>query len=308
MQVYILRRLLQTVIVVLGVSFITFGLMYMTGDPVQVLLGNAVDRMTPEQIEEYRVKRGFDRPWIIQYGEFMVHAVQGDFGESYKFFRPAWDVVAERLPATLELASIALIISVVVSLPVGVISATKPNTIIDNIATLGSLLGQSIPNFWLALVLMLVFAVNLEWLPVSGRGDWRNFVMPSITLATFSLAQNMRMTRSTLLEYIHSDFVRTARAKGLKERTIITRHALRNALLPLVTLVGLQVGYLLGGSVIIESIFAWPGVGRLIYQSINNKDFPVVQTGVIIVAISTTMANLLVDIVYAWLDPRIRYK
>jgi len=308
MQVYILRRLLQTVIVVLGVSFITFGLMYMTGDPVQVLLGNAVDRMTQEQIEEYRVKRGFDRPWIIQYLDFMGKAVRGDFGESYKFFRPAWDVVAERLPATLELASIALIISVVVSLPVGVISATKPNTIIDNIATLGSLLGQSIPNFWLALVLMLVFAVKLEWLPVSGRGDWRNFVMPSITLATFSLAQNMRMTRSTLLEYIHSDFVRTARAKGLKERMIVTRHALRNALLPLVTLVGLQVGYLLGGSVIIESIFAWPGVGRLIYQSINNKDFPVVQTGVIIVAVSTTMANLLVDIVYAWLDPRIRYK
>jgi peptide/nickel transport system permease protein len=308
MQTYILRRLLQTVIVVLGVSFITFGLMYMTGDPVQVLLGNAVDRMTQEQIEEYRVKRGFDRPWIIQYLDFMGKAVQGDFGESYKFFRPAWDVVSERLPATLELAGIALIISVVVSLPVGVISATKPNTLIDNIATLGSLLGQSIPNFWLALVLMIIFAVNLEWLPVSGRGDWRNLVMPSITLATFSLAQNMRMTRSTLLEYIHSDFVRTARAKGLKERTVITRHALRNALLPLVTLVGLQVGYLLGGSVIIESIFAWPGVGRLIYQSINNKDFPVVQTGVIIVAVSTTMANLLVDIVYAWLDPRIRYQ
>lgn len=308
MQVYILRRLLQTIIVVFGVSFVTFGLMYLTGDPVQVLLGNAVDRMTDEQIEEYRVKRGFDRPWYIQYLDFIGKAVQGDFGESYKFFRPAWDVVSERLPATIELAGIALIISVVVSLPVGVISATKPNTLIDNIATLGSLLGQSIPNFWLALVLMIIFAVNLEWLPVSGRGDWRNLVMPSITLATFSLAQNMRMTRSTLLEYIHSDFVRTARAKGLKEKTIITRHALRNALLPLVTLVGLQVGYLLGGSVIIESIFAWPGVGRLIYQSINNKDFPVVQTGVIIVAVSTTMANLLVDIVYAWLDPRIRYK
>jgi ABC-type dipeptide/oligopeptide/nickel transport system permease component len=282
--------------------------MYLTGDPVQVLLGNAVDRMTDEQIEEYRVKRGFDRPWYIQYLDFIGKAVQGDFGESYKFFRPAWDVVSERLPATLQLSGIALIISVVISIPIGVISATKPNTLIDNIATLGSLLGQSIPNFWLALVLMIVFAVNLEWLPVSGRGDWRNFVMPAITLATFSLAQNMRMTRSTLLEYIHSDFVRTARAKGLKEKTVITRHALRNALLPLVTLVGLQVGYLLGGSVIIESIFAWPGVGRLIYQSINNKDFPVVQTGVIIVAVTTTMANLLVDIVYAWLDPRIRYQ
>lgn len=308
MQVYIIRRLFQTVIVVLGVSFITFGLMYLTGDPVQVLLGNATDRMTPEQIEEYRVKRGFDRPWYIQYLDFMGNAIQGDFGESYKFFRPALDVVTERLPATLELSGLALIVSVVVAIPIGVISATKPNTLIDNIATLGSLLGQSIPNFWLALMLMIIFAVTLQWLPVSGRGDWRHIIMPAFTLSTFSLAQNMRMTRSTLLEYIHSDFVRTARAKGLKEKTVISRHALRNALLPLVTLIGLQVGYLLGGSVIIETIFAWPGVGRLIYQSINNKDFPVVQTGVIIVAVSTTMANLLVDIVYAWLDPRIRYK
>jgi len=307
MQVYIIRRLLQTIIVVFGVSFITFGLMYLTGDPVQVLLGNATDRMTQEQIEEYRVKRGFDRPWYVQYADFMIHAIQGDFGDSYKFFRPAWDVVSERLPATLELSAIALFISVVISIPIGVLSATKPNTLIDNVATLGSLLGQSIPNFWLALVMMIIFAVELEWLPVSGRGDWRNLVMPAFTLASFSLAQNMRMTRSTLLEYIHSDFVRTARAKGLKESTVISRHALRNALLPLVTLIGLQVGTLLGGSVIIESIFAWPGVGRLIYQSINNADFPVVQTGVIIIAFTTTMANLLVDIVYAYLDPRIRY-
>lgn len=307
MQVYILRRLLQTILVVFGVSFITFGIMYLTGDPVQVLLGNAVDRMTQEQIQEYRVKRGFDRPWYIQYFDFMGKAVRGDFGEFYKFFRPAWDVVSERLPATLELTAIALIVSVVVAIPIGVISATRPNTFIDYLATLGSLLGQSIPNFWLALMLMIIFGVTLQWLPISGRGDWRNVILPAFTLATFSLAQNMRMTRSTLLDYIHSDFVRTARAKGLKEKTIITRHALRNALLPLVTLIGLQVGVLLGGSVIIETIFAWPGVGRLIYQSINNKDFPVVQTGVIIVAVSTTMANLLVDIVYAWLDPRIRY-
>lgn len=307
MQVYIIKRLFQTIVVIFGVSLITFGLMFLTGDPAEMLLGEAADTMTPEAIQEYRHKRGFDRPWFVQYFDFAWNAIQGDFGESYRFHRSSWDVVIERLPATLELTGFALIFSVTLAVPIGVLSAARPNTWIDHITTLGSLLGQSIPNFWLGIVLMIIFGVLLKWLPVSGRGDWRNILMPGITLAVFSLAQNMRLTRSTVLEFIHSDFVRTARAKGLREGTIIVRHALRNALLPVVTTVGLQVGYLLGGSVIIETIFAWPGVGRLIYFSINGKDFPVVQAGVIMLAISTTMANLLVDLVYAFLDPRIRY-
>ncbi len=304
---FIVRRLLQTIIVVFGVSIMAFGLMFLTGDPTEVLLGEGADTMTVEEINEYRHKRGFDRPWLIQYFDFAWKAVRGDFGESFRFHRPAFEVVLERVPATLELTSFALIISVIFAVPIGVISATRTNTWADHLTTLGALIGQSIPNFWLGIVLMMIFGVALKWLPVSGRGDWRHLLMPGLTLAVFPLARNMRLTRSDLLEILHSDFIRTARSKGLEERIVIYGHALRNALLPLVTAVGLQIGFLLGGSVIIETIFAWPGVGRLIYFSINNKDFPVVQAGVVMLAISTTMANLIVDLLYAYLDPRIRY-
>jgi ABC-type dipeptide/oligopeptide/nickel transport system permease component len=307
MQVYILKRFLQTIVVIIGVSIIAFGLMFLTGDPAEILLGQGADSMSIDEINAYRHLKGFDRPWYIQYLDFASKAIHGDFGDSYRFHRPAWDVVMERLPATLQLDGFALVLSVVLAIPVGIISATKPNTIADHVTTLASLVGQSVPNFWLGIILMIIFAVNLKWLPVSGMGSWRNLIMPGITLSVFSLAQNMRLTRSTLLEFIHADFVRTARAKGLKESAILFRHAFRNALLPLVTVVGLQVGYLLGGSVIIETIFAWPGVGRLIYMSITGKDFPVVQAGVIMLAVSTTLANLLVDLVYGFLDPRIRY-
>lgn len=307
MTAYLIRRLLQTFIVIFGVSLVSFALMFLTGDPTELLLGAGADLMTQEQIEEFRHARGFDRPWYVQYLDFAVGAIQGDFGDSLKYHRPAFRLVLERMPATIQLAIFALVVSVVFAIPIGIISATRPNTIYDHMSMIGALIGQSIPGFWLGILLMLIFGVRLKWLPISGRGTWEHLLLPGFTLSAFSLARNTRLTRSSLLEIIQQDYIRTARAKGLPERLVVYRHALRNALIPLVTIVGLQLGFLLGGSVIIETIFAWPGVGRLIIQAIYNKDFPVVQAGVTMLATFFVLVNLGVDIVYAWLDPRVQY-
>ncbi|MGQ9584433.1 MAG: ABC transporter permease [Anaerolineae bacterium] len=304
---YVIRRLLQTFIVIFGVSVFSFGLMFLTGDPAEVLLGEGANYMTQEQIEAYRHLKGFDRPWYIQYLDFASKAIQGDFGQSFRYHQPALQVVMQRFPATLQLAAVALAISVVIGIPAGVLSATRPNTGVDYLSTLVALIGQSVPSFWLGIMLMLILGVWLRLLPISGRGDWRNLLMPGFTLAAFSLARNMRLTRSSLLDVIQQDYVRTARAKGLPESRVIYLHALRNALLPVVTAVGLQLGFLLGGSVIIETVFAWPGVGRLIIDAIYNKDFPLVQAGVTLLATAFTLVNLGVDLLYSWIDPRIRY-
>lgn len=307
MGTYLIRRLLQTFLVIFGVSIFSFGLMFLTGDPTELLLGAGADFMTHEEIEEYRRAMGFDRPWLIQYVDFASGAIRGDFGDSLMHHRPAFSVVSERMPATVQLAIFALLISVIFAIPVGVISATRPNSWYDYVSMTGALIGQSVPSFWLGILLMLFFGVYLKWLPISGRGTWQHLVLPGITLAAFSLARNARLTRSSLLEVMQQDYMRTARAKGLNENRIVYRHGLRNALIPLITMVGLQVGFLLGGSVIIETIFAWPGIGRLIIQSIYNKDFPVVQAGVTLLAIIFVMVNLLVDLIYGWLDPRVHY-
>ncbi len=304
---YTIRRLLQTFIVIIGVSFISFGLMFLTGDPTEVWLGEAADFMTTEQIDEFRQIKGFDEPWYVQYYIFAKNAIRGDFGESYRYSAPAFEVVMRRFPATIQLAFIALFVSVIIGIPIGVISATRPNTVTDYVSTLAALVGQSVPSFFLGIMLMLIFGVWLRVLPISGKGDWRNLILPAFTLAAFSLARNMRLTRASLLEVIQQDYVRTARAKGLSERKVIYLHGLRNALLPLVTMVGLQLGFLLAGSVIVESIFAWPGVGRLIIDAIYNKDFAIVQAGVTVLAISFTLVNLGVDLLYSWIDPRVRY-
>jgi peptide/nickel transport system permease protein len=262
--------------------------------------------MTQAQINEFRHALGFDRPWYMQYADFAAKAIRGDFGQSLQYRQPAFQVVVDRFPATLELAVLSLLISVIFAIPLGVLSATRPNSIYDHICTLLALAGQSIPNFWLGILLMLFFGVTLRWLPISGRGDWHNLILPSITLAAFPLARNMRLFRSSLLDVIHTDYVRTARAKGLSDNAVMYKHALRNALLPLVTMLGLQLGFTLGGSVIVETVFAWPGVGRVIIQAINQKDFPVVQAGVTLLALAFTITNLVVDLLYAWIDPRIR--
>ncbi len=224
---YIINRLFQTLIVIFGVSIFAFGLMFLTGDPAVMLLGEAADSMTIEEVDEYRHKKGFDRPWVIQYIDFASKAVRGDFGESFRFHRPAFEVVMERVPATLELTAFALILSVVIAVPIGVVSATRPNTWADHVTTLGALIGQSIPSFWLGILLMMVFGVTLKWLPISGRGDWRHILLPGITLAVFPLARNMRLTRSTLLEVLHKDYIRTAHAKGLAGRSVTATMLLR---------------------------------------------------------------------------------
>ena len=305
---YVARRLLQSVIVVFGVSVVAFGMLFLTGDPTEVILGNAADHMSVAQIEAFRVKMGFDRPWFVQYLDFASKAVRGDFGYSFIRHQPAFSVIAERLPATIQLASFAFLLSVLVSIPMGVLAAGRPGSALDGFVTALALGGQSIPTFWLGILLILVFGVELRWLPISGSGSLAHLVLPGLTLAAFPIARNMRLTRAAMLDYLQRDFVRTARAKGLTERRVVIAHVLRNAFLPVATSIGLELGYLLGGSVITETIFAWPGVGREIVAAINAKDFPVVQAGVVLLALIFAGVNLLIDLAYLWIDPRIRYE
>jgi peptide/nickel transport system permease protein len=304
---YVVRRLLQSIVVVFGVSIVAFGMNFLTGDPTEVILGDRADQMSVEDIQAFRVRMGFDRPWYVQYFDFVINAVQGEFGYSFIRHKPAYEVITERLPATIQLAAVAFLISLL-AIPLGVLSATKANTIIDYIVTVGALAGQSIPSFWLGILLILLFGVHLRWLPISGSGSWEHLILPGLTLAAFSMARNMRLTRSAMLDYMQRDFVRTARAKGIPERRVIRGHVLRNSLLPIVTAIGLEMGYLLGGSVITETIFGWPGVGREIVAAIGSKDFYVVQAGVIMMALIFAGVNLMVDLVYVWIDPRIRYE
>jgi peptide/nickel transport system permease protein len=304
---YIIRRLLQTLVVVFGVSIVAFGMLFLTGDPTEVILGEAADRMTVAQIQEFRTQRGFDRPWYVQYFSFVGNALQGDFGYSFIRHKPAYEVIAERLPATIQLASFAFVLSLIVSIPLGVLAATRAHKPADYIVSVLALVGQSIPSFWLGILLILLFGVYLRWLPISGSGTWQHLILPGITLAAFPIARNMRLTRSSMLDFMQRDFVRTARAKGITEQRVIYRHVLRNALLPIVTAIGLEIGFLLGGSVIIETIFGWPGVGREIIAAIGSKDFYVVQAGVIMLALIFAGVNLMIDLVYVWVDPRIRF-
>lgn len=304
---YVVRRLLQSLIVVFGVSVVVFGMLFMTGDPTEVILGEAADHMSVQQIQEFRVKMGFDRPWYVQYASFVGNALQGDFGYSFIRHQPAYEVITDKLPATIKLASFAFVLSLLVSIPLGVLSAIKAHKPLDHIATVLALVGQSIPSFWLGILLILFFGAHLKWLPISGSGTWQHIIMPGVTLAAFPIARNMRLTRSSMLDFMQRDFVRTARAKGISESRVVYAHVLRNSLLPIVTSIGLELGFLLGGSVIIETIFGWPGVGREIVSAIGSKDFYVVQAGVIMLALIFAAVNLLIDLAYSWIDPRIRY-
>ena len=308
MLAYLARRLSKMLIVVLMVSIVSFGLLFLTGDPAELLLGPGADFMTRQQIDEFRHARGFDRPWLVQYADFLSKAMRGDFGDSLRHYRPAFEVVWERVPATIQLGVVAFVLSVTAGVPLGVISATRRGSPVDASAMLLSLLGQSVPSFWLGIMLIMVFGVYLHVLPISGRGTWLHVVMPAVTLAAFPLARNARLTRSSVLEVLHQEYVRTARAKGVPEAGVVYRHALRNALIPVVTVIGLQLGFLLGGSVIVETIFAWPGVGRAIIGAIGNKDYPVVQAGVTLLSMTFVGVNLMVDLLYAFLNPRIRYQ
>ncbi|MGH7185319.1 MAG: ABC transporter permease, partial [Pseudomonadota bacterium] len=297
------RRLLQTIIVLWGVSFMAFGVMFLAGDPATAMVG---EDWTREQIAEFRHVMGFDQPWYVQYGRFLSRAVRGDLGVSLRQRQPNLALIFERMPATLQLAACAMFLSIVVAIPAGVISATRRHSWLDHGATLGAMLGQSMPAFWLGIMLILIFGVGLRWTPVAGRGGFAHLILPALTLAAYPIARNARMMRSSILEVLGQAYVTTARAKGLREFIVITRHAMRNALIPVVTLIGLEFGALLGGAVITESIFAWPGVGRLTVQAIYGRDIPLVQAAVIVLAGIFVLINLLVDLFYVVLDPRIR--
>lgn len=300
---YIARRLVQTVFVLWAVSFIAFAAMFLTGDPATAMVG---ENWTREQVDEFRHNMGFDLPWYTQYWNFLSKAVTGDLGVSLRQRQPNLQLIADRMPATLELAVAALLISTVVAIPAGIISATRRNSLFDHVAMLGAMLGQSVPAFWLGIMLILVFGVTLHLTPIAGRGTIQQLILPSITLSAYPTARNARVMRSSLLEVLGMAYVTTARAKGLKPRAVLMSHAVRNALIPLVTLIGLEFGALLGGAVITETIFAWPGVGRMTIQAIQGRDIPLVQASVIVLAAIFVLINLIVDLIYTVLDPRIR--
>jgi peptide/nickel transport system permease protein len=310
MVAYISRRLLAMIIILFFVSILTFSLMHLVpGDPAYIiaerLYGPDVSGQTVEIVKQ---ELGFDRPVWVRYGRWASRALQGDFGTSHRTGMPVMQEILGRLPATLQLAVAASFLSLLIAIPVAVISARKAYSLVDHASMLGAMVGVSMPNFWLGLLLILVFSVQLGWFPVYGRGGLAHLVLPAVTLGTGMAAVTARLTRSSLLEILKLDYIRTARAKGLKESTVMQKHALKNAFIPVITVMGLQFGALLEGAVVVEVIFAWPGVGRLLVESIFARDFPVIQGCVFIIAVMYIIVNLVVDLSYPLLDPKIRYE
>ncbi|MDD2421935.1 MAG: ABC transporter permease [Heliobacteriaceae bacterium] len=308
---YIARRLVLMLAVAFGVSFVTFFLMYLApGEPAEMIAITryGAENLTAEQVAVIRLAEGLDQPVYLQFGRWLGHVLQGDLGVSLISGEPVLTEILARFPATLQLAVAAMAVSLLIALPAGVIAALKQHSAVDYFTMTGALLGVSMPNFWLGLLLMLLFAVNLGWFPVSGYGGWRNIVLPAITLGTGIAAVTARLTRSSMLEVLAQDYMLTARAKGLGEGRIIAGHALKNALIPVVTMVGLQFGHLLEGAVVVETVFAWPGVGKLLVDAIFARDYALLQGCVLIFAGCFVLVNLVVDLIYVWLDPRIRYE
>jgi peptide/nickel transport system permease protein len=310
---YITRRLLHLIPVLVGVSLAVFLLLKLTpGDPATAILGI---QATPTEVARIRHAMGLDRPWLVQYSIWLVNVLRGDLGVSYQNKQPVALLIRQRLPATVELAMTSLLIAVVFGISTGILSALRRYTLADYLCTSLALFGISMPSFWFAIMLILIFALYLGWFPASGYAPWseglgthlKHLALPSIALGLFNTGALMRFTRSSMLEVISQDYVRTARAKGLMERVVIYRHALKNALIPTLTVLGLQVGFLLAGAVIIEQVFAWPGIGWLTLTAINQRDYPVVMGVVLIIALVFVLSNLVVDILYTWVDPRIRY-
>ena len=305
MKSYLLRRLWQSLLVLFGVSVVVFLILHLTGDPAALLLPPDA---TADDIAKFRTAMGFDDPVAVQYLRFLKGAVRGDFGESLRHGEPAMALVIERLPATFQLAGAGLLIALCLAIPAGIVSAVRRNTAVDYVSTVVALLGQAMPTFWLGIMLILVFSVRLNWLPSSGRGGIEHLILPAITLGLFTTARITRLTRSGMLEVLNQDYIRTARAKGVGNPPVVWKHALKNAAIPIVTIVGIELGTLLGGSVITETIFAWPGVGRLSVQAIYNRDYPVVQAAVFLLSTTFVLVNLFVDLLYTYLDPRIRLR
>jgi peptide/nickel transport system permease protein len=304
MHKYIFKRLLLLIPVLLGVSFLVFSIMSFTpGDPAQLILGESAPKA---QVLALREEMGLNDPFLMQYGRFVGNAVQGDFGRSYTSGREVFGEIFQRFPNTLILAIIGVIIAILIGIPVGIISATKQYSLMDSVSMIAALLGVAMPNFWLGLMLILFFSVGLGWLPSGGFGGWKSLILPSITLGTGAAAIITRMTRSSMLEVIRQDYIRTARAKGVTEKKVINKHALKNALIPVITVVGLQFGYLLGGAVLTETVYSWPGVGRMMVEAIRSKDTPIVLAAVLFLATTFSVVNLFVDILYGFVDPRVK--
>jgi len=303
MTAYLIRRLGSTLFAIWAIATLVFLLVRVTGDPAVLLLS---EQYTTADLARVRHRLGLDQPLAVQYARFMAGVPRLDFGRSYRFDQPARELVVERFPATLTLAVAALGLALLVSVPLGVLSAARRNSAFDVGVSFFSFLGFAIPTFWLGTMLLILFGVVLRWLPTSGFGSWRHLVLPAVTLATWPTGQFTRILRSEMITALTEDYVRTARAKGLPGRRILLVHTLRNAALTFVTLVGLVFGALLGGAVVTETIFGWPGLGRLVIQATVSRDYPVVQTVVILLAVLFVGINLLVDLAYAFLDPRIR--
>jgi peptide/nickel transport system permease protein len=313
---FLARRLLHLGPVLLGVSLIVFLVLHLApGDPAEVMLGANANK---EDLARLRTQLGLDQPLYVQYRTWISHVARGDLGRSLWMKRPVLGEVLERFKATLLLTGSALLLSTLGGIALGIASATRANSLLDRLSGVASLFGASMPVFWLGIVLMVIFSLWLGWLPASGmyapygggglRDLFAHLVLPAVTLAAASVTIIARLTRATMLETLGQDYVRTARAKGLGERMVVWRHALKNALIPIVTVVGVQAGYLLGGAVLTETVFAWPGVGTLVVQGILARDMPLVQGGVLVIALSFVVVNLAVDTLYAWLDPRIKFQ
>lgn len=304
MQRYFLSKLGQSLLLLGGVLVLVFFLLRLTGDPARLMMSREA---SPEQVAAFREAMGFNRPLLVQFWDFATGAIVGDFGNSLHYRTPALPLVVERLPATVQLASAALLMAMIVGIPIGLIGGFRPGSAGDSLGRMLALVGQSIPNFWLALLLILFFAVRLGWLPSFGRDDLKSVILPAFVLGLPTLGQLVRLTRSAVLEIRGEDFIRTAQSKGLAPRVIYIKHVLRNVSIPLISVIGVQFGYMLGGSIIIEAVFAWPGIGQLLEQAIGWRDFPLVLAIAVFTSLAVLAINLLTEVAYAVIDPRIRY-
>lgn len=302
---YIVKRIVLMIPVLIVMTLIVFSIFYFgPGDPVSRIVGPNV---TPEVYESIRQKYGLDQPFIVQYLRFLKSVVEGDLGMSILQERPVIEMIKERLPITLQIGLLGFLITFVVAIPIGVIAAVKKNTVVDYISMSGILLGMAVPTFWFGMMLLYVFGYKLRWFPISGYGSIRHYILPSLAIGLTNAAATARMVRSNMLEVLKQDYIRTARSKGLLERIVVYKHALKNALIPVITIMGLRLGWILGGSVALELIFSIPGLGRLMVDSILARDYPVVQGAMVVLTSSIILANILADILYAVADPRIRY-
>ena len=303
MKRYALRQVVQLAVVIVGISMLAFAILHVIGDPVTLLLPQNAGK---EEYARYNKLLGLDKPIYVQYWKFASRAVQGDFGKSWYADTPAFKLVLERMPPTLYLTTAGLVTALLIALPLGILAALKRHSFVDSLCTMAAVAGQAMPIFWLGIMLIIIFAVQLRLLPASGYGTWQHFLMPAFTLGAFLAPITMRLVRSGVIEIMNMEYIKTARAKGLAERLVVIKHAFRNACIPVITVLGLQFGQLLGGAVITETVFAWPGVATLTVDAIRNQDFPVVQCAVVLLALIIVAVNFLVDMIVGLIDPRIR--